>query len=726
VGRRQLVPVLISTLVPVLISSLVMLGPASPARAGQATIGLALSGGGARGVAHVGALLALEEAGVPIDLVAGTSMGAIVGGLWAAGYTAQDMQRLVDEVEWKDLFAEGPIECPVFAREWRGTMEPIISLELAHGEISLPTGLLDGQRILEILMRLTAPASYASGGDFDSLAVPFRAMAVDITDGTLLALHDGSLAQALHASMAIPLLFEPAQRQGRLLVDGGVLRVLPTDVVRDMGADIVIGVELERMTNLGEPPEGLIEVGLHTFEIMIDQLKKPYLVQADILIQPDLGGHPTMAYSGLDSLIRLGYEATRARMADILALVPPERLHTDPRQRLDRQALGRARIHAVTVRENAAVREQPIRATVGLQPGERFDLEGAVKGVQRLQESGLFENVWLQLTRPDTALVDVQVHVAERMPHSLDLGAAWHTDLGMAAFVQIVRYDLIGLGERFVPSLRLGEVLSRVGLEVRSDALRVSPLRFQLSCSYEDWRPHLYDPVGRELGRFDFDRLAARAGPAWQIGGCILLRGGAGIERVWQAANPILGSGAQTIEDISAWGELLWDSRDDEDMPHHGLHILLAGRSVLTHARSGRPYTRLRGQVEAALPLTDAMVAVVRGEAGMHVGDAPRYSWFRTGGPWTAPGLHQDELWGRQSLASSLEVRYELIDGVHLTAVIAAAEAVYALEDLTLSRLRSGADLGLRLATPAGPVTALYGIGEGGRQRLYLSLGHTF
>jgi len=178
-------------------------------------VGLALSGGGARGIAHIGVIQALEQEGIPIDIIAGASMGSIVGGLYAAGYSSSEQRVIVKQIDWKGIFNQQPApEAELISKRY-GIMKPLIRFRFKFWEIYIPLGLNNGQRISDELFQYTSAPNFAAGSNFDSLTVPYRAMAVGASSGEVLALGKGELAQAIRASTAIPFVFSPARlREG--------------------------------------------------------------------------------------------------------------------------------------------------------------------------------------------------------------------------------------------------------------------------------------------------------------------------------------------------------------------------------------------------------------------------------------------------------------------------------------------------------------------------------
>lgn len=273
--------------------------PATAPRAAAATaddrprcIGLVLGGGGARGAAHIGVLKVLERERVPICRIAGTSMGAIVGGLYAAGYSADEIEAILSAVDWKDVLDDDPPRTDFPMRRKNDTLRYLLDARLGvrDGTIQLPRGVIQGQKLLTLLRRLTIHTWRTES--FDDLPIPFRAVATDIATGQPVVFADGDLALAIRGSMSVPAAFAPIRVDGRLLVDGGIVNNVPVDVVRSMGADRVIAVDV------GAPLLGEDQLN-SPFAItmqMLDVLMKQRTAQVmaamdprDVKIVPDLG-----------------------------------------------------------------------------------------------------------------------------------------------------------------------------------------------------------------------------------------------------------------------------------------------------------------------------------------------------------------------------------------------------------------------------------------------------
>jgi NTE family protein len=278
-------------------------------------VGLALAGGGARGGALVGVLKVMEELRIPVDYVAGTSIGSIVGGLYAIGMPPDRMAEELRTIDWEDALSDDPGRRDRDYRRKEDDPLYLINVELglSKGKLVVPSGLVAGQKLGWHIRRLTWPASSVSS--FDRLPIPYRAVAADIETGEAVVLGAGDLARALRASMAIPGFFSAVEWEGRLLVDGGVARNLPIDVVRKMGAEVVIAVDISTPLAKRDEIKGFLGVlgqtsGFLTRLNVEQQIGT--LRGRDVLVAPDLEGIPTLGFPQFGEAIERGVAAGRS------------------------------------------------------------------------------------------------------------------------------------------------------------------------------------------------------------------------------------------------------------------------------------------------------------------------------------------------------------------------------------------------------------------------------
>ncbi len=291
-------------------------------------IGLVLSGGGARGVAHIGVLKVLEELQVPVDAIAGTSMGAVVGGLYASGMRAEEIERLIDSVNWQDAFQDRPQRAQLGFRRKQDDRNFLVrySLGLQRNGFTLPKGFVQGQKLHQLLRKATLPV--ADVQEFDGLPIPFRALATDLETGEGIVMGSGDLVTAMRASMSAPGVFAPVERDGRLLVDGGLAHNLPVEIAKDMNVDTLIVVDVSFPLYSREQLDSPLEITNQAFAILVRQRTLEELERLgpnDVLISPDLGRVPSADFTRVPQSLRAGVTAARnaREKLQVLALDAP-------------------------------------------------------------------------------------------------------------------------------------------------------------------------------------------------------------------------------------------------------------------------------------------------------------------------------------------------------------------------------------------------------------------
>ena len=278
-------------------------------------IGLVLSGGGARGAAHVGVLRVIDEMKIPIDAIAGTSMGAVVGGLYASGMSADEIEKLITSVNWQDAFQDRPPRAQLGYRRKQDDRNFLVryALGVRSDGFVYPRGLVQGQKLEQVLRNAAIPV--ADVQDFDRLPIPFRAIATDLETGQLVLMSSGDLVTALRASMSAPGVFAPATRDGRLLIDGGIAENLPVDTARQMGVDRLIVVDVSFPLYARDELESPLEVTNQAFAILIRNRtleQRAKLGPNDIIIDPPLGRFPSADFSRVPEALRAGRIAADA------------------------------------------------------------------------------------------------------------------------------------------------------------------------------------------------------------------------------------------------------------------------------------------------------------------------------------------------------------------------------------------------------------------------------
>ena len=293
----------------------------TPLHSERPKVGVVLMGGGAKGFAHIGALKVIEEAGIPIDYIAGTSMGAIVGGLYSIGYNSQALDSLARHQDWMHLLTDEVYRYNLSGTQKENAQTYIVSMNYEKQGIKLPSSIVSGQNIYNLMLDVTT--GYHENVDFHRLPIPFSCVAADVKTGKEVVLSDGILPQALRASMAIPGFFSPVKIDSMLLIDGGILNNYPVDVVKKMGADIVIGVSFDKDEKKIEKNMGSFLELTHDFGNFLGNKKlEENLRNTDLSIRVKLDKYNIASFRSdeIDSIIRIGETTTRNMWNELIEL----------------------------------------------------------------------------------------------------------------------------------------------------------------------------------------------------------------------------------------------------------------------------------------------------------------------------------------------------------------------------------------------------------------------
>ena len=279
-------------------------------------IGVAFGGGSARGLAHVGVVRWFDEHRIPIDLIAGTSMGGLIGGAVAAGMSSGELAAMLEDVNWDEMFGFSPFQYKNVRRKDDARDYPSrIELGIKRG-ITLPIALNNGQQVDFLLARIAGP--YGTLSSFDELPTPFRAIAVDLVAAQQVILDSGSLASALRATMSLPGIFPPVERDGKVLVDGGAMNNVPADIVRAMGADVVVAINVGYMGDTRTVSRSLLGLMNQTVDVMMQASTRVSMKGADVIINPRLDGFASLDWRRSAELAEEGYKAAEAMKDQLL------------------------------------------------------------------------------------------------------------------------------------------------------------------------------------------------------------------------------------------------------------------------------------------------------------------------------------------------------------------------------------------------------------------------
>lgn len=428
-------------------------------------VAVVLTGGSAKGFVHVGVLKVLERAGIPIDYIAGTSMGAVVGGLYAVGYDAEMIDSLIQQQDWNYLMSDNIYRenLPATQRDRRN--EFIVSLPYSlnirerSGNVSLPRGVFSGQNIYSLFLNLTI--GYQHEMDFDDLPTPFGCVAADARTGKEVVFRKGILPEAIRASMAIPGVFTPVEKDSMLLIDGGVVNNYPVDLARQMGADIVIGVIIPPDEKTIKKNRGNIaEIAEHLSNFVGKEKKLQNIDDTDFLITPDVHPYGSMDFQkpAIDSLIARGEQAAMEQWEALMTLKaslgitgedPPVRARQNPYIQFDTLLIDHVSVEGVSPRDvKWMLRMIPDK----IEKVTRHDLDAMTA---RIYGAGLFSRVTYRLDGDQPFNLVFLVEPKEH--NTLNLGLHFDTS-DMAA---ILANTTVRLGESYNSMIDITTRLSR-------------------------------------------------------------------------------------------------------------------------------------------------------------------------------------------------------------------------------------------------------------------------
>ena len=698
---------------------------------------LVLSGGGARGAAHIGVIKVLQELQVPIDCVAGTSMGSIVGGAYATGLTTAEMEKTLGEISTRTLLEEKPPRQDQVIRRKLDDLEQLFPVEAGLDErgLSLQKGALSGIGLEAVLRRLATRPSYL---DFDRLPIPYRAVATDLITGRAVVFSEGELASVMRASMSVPGAIAPAEIGGKLLVDGGLTDNLPVAVARAMGADIVIAVNLGTPLASREAIQSVLGVTAQMVNILTEQNVRASLASlkpTDILIEPQLGGFSAGAFDDMAKTVPIGEAAARA-VADRLAALSasPADYAAFEQRRTQEVDVDTRPVDAIRFAEMKRVNPEMLKSQIETQAGVPVQAEVLDRDMRRLFGSGDFEHVDYRIVQEgDQRVLNIDAVEKAWGPGYVRFGLGFSYDFKGNGLFDIAatfrRTWLNSLGAEWRTDLRLGHNSRlRTGWYqplATSNYLFVEPYAEARRTALDLYRDDL------RLATYSMDRLRVGIDLGTQVtkfGEARVGLAGGTLRPQLESGPALLDIGAPHVDQAGVALRLVFDQIDNVNFPRSGVFAsteVFASRRDLG-ARDN--YTRWDIFAQGATRLAESTVAVsVRG-AGSLDHDLPAYDLVQWGGFLRQSGHPANSLIGQELVFGRIVYAYKLVDqrlfdGVYAGfSVEGGRMAKTLLTDQAKGFVASGA-LFLGIDSPLGPFYLAWGRSSDGASSAYVFLG---
>ncbi|MET0068048.1 MAG: patatin-like phospholipase family protein [Candidatus Thiodiazotropha sp.] len=701
-------------------------------------IGLVLSGGGARGASHIGVLKVLEAHRIPIDIITGTSMGSIVGGMYAYGYSVEDIERLLAETDWDRVFRDEPPRTERSIRRKQDDFNFLIKLEagIKEGRFIIPKGLLQGQQLSLRLKSLTLSAP----NDFDELPIRFRAVATDIESGEAVALQNGTLSDAMLASMAIPGVFAPVEWQDRLLVDGGVANNLPVQLARDLGADILIVVDLssqmQSREGLGSPFSILNQTLGFTIQKNTEE-QRALLSSSDILIQPDLSGFSSTDFWQAGEMIDNGSTAASLVGGELSRLSVSENEYAAYLSSVRRQDAPPVKVDGISFNNQTPLDTDILKAHITINAGDELDLPGLEDDFNLLFGMNIFKRIDYDLNS-DADGADLVIHAEEKDwgPHYLRFGLIMQTNFEeKGVFNLATSYTLNpinSMGGEWRSEIAIGHD-QRVTTELYQpidDRLRYY---FRTILGYYQNHVGVYES-GHQVADMEvsYSSLGLAAGRHLGNWGTLELGAYSGSGDTGTFVGD-MSAPSQDVR-IGAWvARFMYDNLDSINLPRSGSMASVVWTAHRDELGAEKEYDTYTVEGLSANSWGKHTVMLWAGFAGATNSDEPVNDVFSVGGLYNLSGYHESEFSGRYAAIMRIIYLHEIGNSrsifkvpVYLGTSLEAGNAWNQREDVGFDSLRYAGAINLAIDSPLGPVYLAQGFAEGGRTETYLYLGRTF
>lgn len=714
---------------------------AAPAGTGERPkVGLVLSGGGARGGAHLGVMKVLEELRVPVDIIVGTSAGSIVGSAYASGMPLAEIEQEMKTLSTASLFRDASRDDTPYRRKADDAVNYLgPEMGLSTRGLALPKGAVAGVSLEAVLRKLTRRQVSTN---FDRLPIRFRAVATDLATSEMVVIDHGQLSLAARASMAVPGAVNPVEIDGRLLVDGGLKRNLPVDVARAMGAEVIIAVNIgtpllkrEKITSLLTVTDQVLRI---LTEANVSQSIKE-MTERDVLLTPDLKDITAADFDRLGEAAAQGEAAARAAGERLARLsLAPSAYAELLRARAHAPGDAALKIDEVRVVGTKAVNPDVVLAAMDTQAGSSFDPERLDRDIKRVYSRGDFESVNYSLTdEPGTGRV-LLAEVSEKSwgPNYLRVGLSLSSTLeGNSSFNLLASHRatwLNSLGAEWRNDVQLGHVggLRSEWYQPLTTAQRlfVAP-RFEALDEPFDF----YDESGDH-------RLARFRRRAYEVG----LDVGVPMGTTGEARVGLVRGRLELADDTSfvpaslldidkqlggVLGRLRIDTLDNLRFPRSGYAGELRVFASHTSFGASDNYTKAQLSLQGAVNRgPHALRAAFRAGGNLRSGALPDYEILQLGGFLQLSGYQSGQLLGKEMRFGRLVYNYRLgtpgfLDGMHVGASMEFGRIGDSAFGPARAGLRRGNALYFALDTPIGPFYLGYGVGNGGHRTAYLFLG---
>jgi NTE family protein len=705
-------------------------------------IGLVLSGGGARGFAHIGVLKVLEENRIPVDFIAGASMGALVGSLYSTGRTPAQMEQLVETLDWEKLLSGGATyeELSYRRKQDRRNLPGSLSLKgRTVKSLKLPNSVNPGHEIGLAIDRIFF--AYSKVDNFDDLPIPFRTVGTDMLNAETVVLKSGSLQQSLRATMAIPAVFAPVEIDGKILTDGGILNNIPTDVVKAMGADIILVVNIETQIGDRSALNNLIGVLRQTFMVATVENSRRSLRQADFIIAPDLKDYGSSSFTEGRAIIQLGYQGAKRKIALLKGLSLDEkewRAHLETRRlRQIAETNPTTEFLAVEGADSSTEKQMVSEQLNEKYAGKPLDKSAVENDLTKLTGTKRFDSLGYESTRVDgkNGLLIRVYDTSERTERKTNLEVGLEvnnkdsdtTNFNLRGRLTVL--DIGGHGSEWRNDFSIGSktlIATEYFRPIGESGFFIAP-----NAHYSNRKLGFYEK-GERLAEYSLETARIGIDLGYSINPESEIRFGyqIGVQNTERRIGDPLLPELRGRFSVASLG-LKYDGADNAQIPTRGRRSSSSLKYYFDAPGTTSGFSQGEADFNAIYPISERYLVFGFGAVGTSFGKTvPSSQQFSVGGLYNVGGYGSEEFRASNFARGGLGFLRETYT---LPTFFGGKlyfggwyEGGSAFERFKNAHYRQSITTGVLTETPFGPIFVGGSFAEGGRRKLYFSLGHFF
>lgn len=673
-------------------------------------VGVVLSGGGAKGLAHIGFLKVMEEAGLRPDFIAGTSMGSIIGGLYSVGYSADSLEKIAKSLNWNFLLTDDISRQNLTIEEKDDNDRFIISFPLKERKILIPSGLINGQNIENILNMYCAPVYGIR--NFDELPIPYLAVATDIETGKEVVFREGYLSEVLRASMAIPSVFQPVEINNKLLVDGGVVNNFPVKLIKEMGADIVIGVDVGFQYYTKEELNNFIKIIEQTVFFYGEELNAINKSLTDYLIVPNLKDYNAGSFNAVDTIIARGEEASRLFFPKLKTLADSLK-NLDPEYGVNQElpVIDSLLIKEINIIGLNHVSSQLLEGKLQLNLLEKYTTQDIKISIDRAFSSLYFDKVSWELESIEDDAVKLNITVKEAKGGLFRVDLHYDSYYKSAILLNTTFRNLLFDGSKLSANLGLGENPFLNIMYFKNNGWKPG---FGVNLDFNNFDIFTYNEIGNKISNLLYFENSIQIYTQSVIRNSHALGLGTELQNIIlkPKINPELDLSKSNNTYLNFYGFINMDTYDNPFFPKYGLKAYSEIRVI--PQKDLAPVLFISGKFSKATSITPKFTFITHVFGGMANGDSIPYPYyFYTGGmnplrmngliPFV--GLDYLERADKNALVVRADLQFEILRNFYVTLRGNAGNLKPTVNDLiTTDEVISGIGMTLSYNSWIGPI----------------------